>query len=69
MNIADKIPTFDDESLANLRANASRIAGKGSGPRNWEAELILPLIDAEVAKRLEKSSTKTVKKRRRTVED
>ena len=69
MNIADKIPTFDDEALANLRANACRMASEGSGPRNREAEFILPLIDAEVAKRVEKSSAKTVKKRRRAVED
>lgn len=69
MNIVDRIPTFDDASLATLRANASRMAEGGNGPRKTEAELILPLIDAEVAKRLEKSPRAPVRKRRRTVED
>lgn len=69
MNIVDKIPTFDNESLANLRANASRMANGGDGPRNREAESILPLIDAELAKRLEKSAPASARKRRRVVED
>ena len=56
MKIVDKIPTFDDESLATLRENAARLMIGGEGPRRWEAEFILPLIEAEVAKRLEKLS-------------
>lgn len=54
MNIVDKIPAFDDESLATLRKNAARLTIEGNGPRRTEAESILPLIDAEVAKRLER---------------
>jgi hypothetical protein len=72
MNIADKIPTFDDEALATLRANASRLTIGADGPRRREAETILPLIDAEVAKRLEKSpkpKRAPAKKSRRIAED
>lgn len=53
MKIADRIPAFDDESLATLRNNAARLSVEGAGPRRTEAESILPLIDAEVAKRRE----------------
>jgi hypothetical protein len=73
MKIVDKIPTFNDESLATLRENASRLTTTGGdGPRRREAEFILPLIDAEVAKRLEqlpKPKRASVRKPRRTVED
>jgi hypothetical protein len=69
MNIVDKIPTFDDDALATLRTNASRIANGGNGSRKREAESILPLIDAEVARRLEKLPLTSVRKRRRTAED
>ncbi|HLW91777.1 MAG TPA: hypothetical protein VKS78_10810 [Roseiarcus sp.] len=70
MKIADRIPTFDDESLATLRENASRLTIGRDGPRKIEAELILPLIDAEVAKRLEKlpKPNRVARKPRRTVE-
>jgi hypothetical protein len=73
MKIADKIPTFDDESLATLRENASRLTtAEGDGVRRREAEFILPLIDAEVAKRLEqlpKPKRASARKPRRAVED
>lgn len=72
MKLADRIPTFDDESLATLRENASRLTIGNDGPRRSEAEFILPLIDAEVAKRQEKlpkSNRVAARKARRTVED
>ena len=70
MKIADKIPAFDDESLATLRKNAARLTAEGDGPRRTEAEFILPLIDAEVTKRLEKlpKPNRVARKPRRTVE-
>jgi hypothetical protein len=70
MKIADRIPTFDDESLATLRKNAARLTIGGDGPRRREAEFILPLIEAEVAKRLEKlpKPNRVARKPRRTVQ-
>jgi hypothetical protein len=52
MAIADMIPTLNDASLANLRTNASKLEATGNGPRQREAALLLPLIDAELATRL-----------------
>ncbi len=51
MSIADLIPQLDDKALASLRSNASRLGAGVESPRQKEAELLLPLIDAEVAAR------------------
>jgi hypothetical protein len=51
MSIADLIPQMDDKALVTLRANAARLGGGQEGPRQKEAELLIPLIDAEVAAR------------------
>ncbi len=52
MAIADMIPTLNDASLASLRVNATKLEASGNGPRQREAALLLPLIDAELATRL-----------------
>ncbi len=51
MSIADLIPQMDDKALISLRANAERIGAGAEGPRQKEAETLIPLIDAEVAAR------------------
>ena len=51
MSIADMIPTLDDAALASLRSNATRLEAGGKGPKQKEAALLLPLIDAELAQR------------------
>jgi hypothetical protein len=51
MSIADLIPQMDDKALATLRVNAARLGGGQDSPRQKEAELLIPLIDAEVAAR------------------
>lgn len=51
MSIADLIPKMDDKALVSLRNNAERIGAGAEGPRQKEAELLIPLIDAEVAAR------------------
>lgn len=51
MAIAEKIPTLDDVSLANLRDNAARLNAGGATAQQKQAALLLPLIDAELASR------------------
>ena len=50
MPLADLLPTLDDAALTNLRINAVRLE-TGIGPRQKEAALLLPLIEAELAER------------------
>ncbi|WP_020176034.1 hypothetical protein [Methyloferula stellata] len=65
MSITDMIPTLDDAALANLRSNASRLEATGVGPRQKEAALLLPLIDAELATR-KANGVKTIRAARVT---
>ena len=51
MSIADLIPQMDDKALISLRVNALRIGAGAEGPRQKEAEELIPMIDAEVALR------------------
>jgi hypothetical protein len=51
LSIADLIPQMDDKALVSLRNNALRIGAGVEGPRQKEAETLIPLIDAEVALR------------------
>jgi hypothetical protein len=58
MSIADRIPTLDDKSLANLLSNASRLGGGAEGAQQKQAAELLPLIEAEIAARLASKPTK-----------
>jgi hypothetical protein len=51
LSIADLIPQMDDKALVSLRNNALRLGAGAEGPRQKEAESLIPLIDAEVALR------------------
>ena len=51
MAIADMLPTLDDKALESLRANALRLQDETDGARQKQAELLLPLIEAELAER------------------
>ncbi len=51
MSIADQIPTFNDEQLASLRANAVRLEATSEGNKRQTAAELIPLIDAELAQR------------------
>lgn len=51
MSIADQIPTFNDEQLASLRANAVRLEATSEGNKRQTAADLIPLIDAELAVR------------------
>lgn len=49
--LADMIPAMTDADLKSLRANAERLLGSGSVVQATAATDILPLIDAEAARR------------------
>ena len=61
--LADMIPAMSDPDLKALRANAARLVEHGSPVQMTTASEILPLIDAETARRAAAPST-TVKKPR-----
>ena len=51
MALADMLPTMDDKALESLKANALRLQDEPEGSRQKQAELLLPLIEAELAER------------------
>lgn len=51
MAVADMLPTMDDKALESLKANALRLQLEPEGARQKQAELLLPLIEAELAER------------------
>lgn len=58
MAIADMIPGFADQALANLRANAVRLESSGTPKQQAQAAELMPLIDAEVAERIARNPPK-----------
>jgi len=61
--LADMIPAMSDPDLKALRANAARLSDSGSPTQATAASEIIPLIDAEIARRAAAPAT-TVKKPR-----
>ena len=51
MAVADMLPTMDDKALESLKANALRLQDEPEGTRQKQAEMLLPLIEAELAER------------------
>lgn len=49
--LADMIPSMSDTDLVTLRANAARLVEHGASTQVIAASDILPVIDAEVARR------------------
>ena len=62
--LADMIPAMSDPDLKALRANAARLSETGSTVQMNTAAEILPLIDAETARRAADKTTTAVKKPR-----
>ena len=62
--LADMIPAMSDPDLKALRANAARLSETGSAVQMNTAAEILPLIDAETARRAADKTTTAVKKPR-----
>ncbi len=61
--LAEKLPTMSDADLKALRANAARLSESGSAVQMNTAAEILPLIDAETARRAAAPSTAVKKPR------
>lgn len=53
VDLRARVPEMDNKSLATLRANAERLAASGSERQKAAAGDLLPVIDAELAKRAE----------------
>jgi hypothetical protein len=64
MAIADLIPQMDDAGLANLHANAQRLAVDAVEPQRGQAALLLPLIEVELAEREARKPAPAAPKRR-----
>ncbi len=65
MALADNLPTYDDTALRTLKDNAARLAAGPESPRQREATTLLPLIEAELATRVEAkpAPVRTVKRK------
>ncbi|HYD27170.1 hypothetical protein [Brevundimonas sp.] len=61
--LADMIPAMSDPDLKALRANAARLSETGSAVQMNTAAEILPLIDAETARRAAAPATAVKKPR------
>jgi len=61
--LAELVPAMSDADLKALRANAERLSGDASAVKAAAAAEILPIIDAETARRAALPSTAAPKKR------
>ncbi len=64
LDLTDRLSSLDKDQLLNLRANARRLQAD-AGPKTDEAAALLPLIDAELAKRAAAVAVKAAPKRKR----
>jgi hypothetical protein len=61
--LTDLLPTLDRQELLNLRTNARRLQAN-AGAKADEATALLPMIDAEIAKRGPAETPKVRSKRK-----
>jgi hypothetical protein len=61
--LAEMVPAMSDADLKALRANAERLSGDASAVRAASAAEILPIIDAETARRAALAPKPAAKKR------
>lgn len=61
--LAEMVPAMSDADLKALRANAARLSGTGSPAQSAAADEILPIIDAETARRATLAPVAAPKKR------
>jgi hypothetical protein len=61
--LAEMVPTMTDADLKSLRANAQRLTAAGSAAQASAAADIIPLIDAELARRAALPAAATARKR------
>ncbi|WP_207477914.1 hypothetical protein [Arenibaculum pallidiluteum] len=58
MDMMARLPDMADDALANLHANAVRLAGAGNPKQQRAANALLPAIAAEIATRLARKPPK-----------
>lgn len=51
VDLRERVPEMDDKALATLFANAQRLASSGNARQKAGAADLLPVIEAELAKR------------------
>jgi hypothetical protein len=51
MTLEERIPDLSNTELANLQANAARLQQVGTAKQQSDAATLLPLVDAELARR------------------
>jgi hypothetical protein len=62
MAVDERIASYSDKELANLRENIVRLAESGSAKQKAEAERLMPLVDAERAERKSRAPEKPARK-------
>lgn len=62
MAVDERIASYSDKELANLRENIVRLAETGSAKQKAEAERLMPLVDAERAERKARAPQKPARK-------
>jgi hypothetical protein len=67
MAITDIIPRLDDKELANLRDNALRLSGSDDARKQEQAAELLPVVEAEIERRLTLAPKKIPKSRTKKV--
>lgn len=67
MAITDIIPRLDDKELANLRDNAQRLSGSDDARKQEQAADLLPVVEAEIERRLSLAPPKVAKPRAKKV--
>ena len=58
MKILEMLPQLDADALATVHANALRLADQGSPKQKAEASDVLPMIEAEQARRVAEGQPK-----------
>ncbi len=62
MTLQERIPDLSSAELANLQANIARLQQTGTAKQQTDAAALLPLVDAELARRRELANAARVKK-------
>jgi hypothetical protein len=66
MSLLDRIPTLSDEEVANLLANARRLAEQGDDKQQAAAAELLPALEDESGRRREARMERAKEKRAAT---
>lgn len=64
MSVEDRIPSFTEKELENLRDNATRLAQNGAQKQKDDATRLLPIIEAALVERRATRVAETSEKKR-----